>query len=101
MSLGREPGSGSLTPLIFSAPSSLYVFSHKQIGSHAISVRHQSKKLLPFLPLEVGVGGCVWGEEDKVGLGAEVTYFLALSLHSFGTVLLGTDLNLPYFFPSL
>jgi len=94
-----EPGSWGLTPLIFSAPSSLCVFSHMQVGNHAISDGHQYKKLLPFLPLEVGVGGCVWGEEDKVGLGAEVTHFLALSLHSFRTVLLHTDLKLPYFFP--
>ena len=34
-----------------------------------------------------------------MGLGAEVTHFLALSLHSFGTVFLHTDLKLPYFFP--
>lgn len=63
-----EPGSRGLTPLIFSAPSSLCVFSHMQVGNHAISDGHQYKKLLPFLPLEVGVGGCVWGEEDKWGL---------------------------------
>ena len=50
------------------APSSLCVFSHMQVGNHAISDGHQYKKLLPFLPLEVGVGGCVWGEEDKWGL---------------------------------
>ena len=63
-----EPGSRGLTPLIFSAPSSLCVFSHMQVGNHAISDGHQYKKLLPFLSLEVGVGGCVWGEEDKWGL---------------------------------
>ena len=53
-----------------------------QVGNHAISDGHQYKKLLPFLPLEVGVGGCVWGEEDKVGLEAEVTRFCSSTYRS-------------------
>lgn len=41
----------------------------------------------------------MFGEEKDVGLGSEVMHFSALSPHSFGTVLLHTDLNLPSFFP--
>ena len=41
----------------------------------------------------------MFGEEKDVGLGAEVMRFSALLSHSFGTVLLHTDLNLLYFFP--